>query len=569
MPADLPDRDAAGEPRARAVPTAFLRSFSAFGLMLGTLFFAASLTPSLVPRAPVVQGMLGGLCLAAGYGIGVLVRAVWVALELPVLTGRARRLADAAAMLGCAAAAGLALWWAAGWQNRLRALMDMEPIDSADPFTVAALALLVFGLLVLTARLFGGIRRRLSRLFAHVLPRPQAALVALLATAILFWSIGNGLLVTGVMRTLDRIYAELDARFEEDSPEPADPLKTGGPGSLLTWEGLGRAGRETIAAGPDAVEIAAMTGAAGSGLPVREPLRVYVGLNSAEDPATRAELALAELIRIGAFERSNLVIVTPTGTGWIDPEGRRAMEYVLRGDVASVSVQYSYLASWIALLAAPDYGAETAREVFAAVYGHWTSLPRDRRPRLYLNGLSLGAFNSDLSHDLHQVIGDPYAGALWSGPPFNSRTWKGVAAARNPDTPVWAPQFRDGSVIRFTTQQNRLAEARAPWGPYRVVFLQYPSDAITFYDPSSLWRKPEWMKPPLGPDVSPDLVWIPVVTFLQLTFDLMLAVTPPKGHGHVYAFEHYLDAWAGLTEAPGWTPEALEAVKAAVAAGRG
>lgn len=536
--------------------------------MLGTLFFAASLTPSLVPRAPVVQGLLGGFSLAAGYGIGVLVRAVWVSLELPTVKGRARRLLDAAAMLGCASAAGLALWWAAGWQNRLRALMDMEPIDSAGPFTVAALTLAVFGLLILTARLFAGIRRRLSRSLARVLPGPQAAAIAVIATAVLFWSIGNGVLVAGTMRTLDRIYSELDARFEDSSPQPTDPLKTGGPGSLLTWDGLGRAGREAVAAGPDATQIASMTGAAAAGLTVKEPLRVYVGLNSAEDPAARAQLALAELIRIGAFDRSNLVIVTPTGTGWIDPEGRAAMEYVLRGDVASVSVQYSYLASWIALLAAPDYGVETAREVFAAVYGHWTNLPRDRRPRLYLNGLSLGAFNSDLSHDLHQVIGDPYAGALWAGAPFNSRTWRSVTAARNPGTPAWAPRFRDGSVIRFTAQQNHLNEADAPWGPYRVVFLQYASDAITFYDPTSLWQKPAWMVAPVGPDVSPDLVWIPVVTFLQLTFDLMLAVTPPMGHGHVYAFDHYLDAWYGLTDAPGWTPEALETLKVMVTARR-
>jgi uncharacterized membrane protein len=42
-----------------------LRSFSGIGLMIGTLFFAASLTPSLVPRSPVIQGVLGGFCLAA------------------------------------------------------------------------------------------------------------------------------------------------------------------------------------------------------------------------------------------------------------------------------------------------------------------------------------------------------------------------------------------------------------------------------------------------------------------------------------------------------------------------
>lgn len=170
----------------------------------------------------------------------------------------------------------------------------------------------------------------------------------------------------------------------------------------------------------------------------------------------------------------------------------------MRGDVASVAVQYSYLASWLALLADPDYGVETARTVFATIYDHWRSLPRDRRPRLYLYGLSLGAFNSDLSHDLHQVIGDPYDGALWVGPPFSSRTWKSVMQGRNPESPVWLPTFRDGSVIRFTSQKNHLNDAAAAWGPYRVIFLQYASDAITFYDPYSLWRRPAWLRGPGG-----------------------------------------------------------------------
>lgn len=81
-------------------------------------------------------------------------------------------------------------------------------------------------------------------------------------------------------------------------------------------------------------------------------------------------------------------------------------------------------------------------------------------------------------------------------------------------------------------------DVAAPWGPYRMIFLQYASDAVVFYDPCSLWRRPAWMNPPVGPDVSPDFVWLPVITFLQLTFDVMLAVKPPKGHGHVYAFPH-------------------------------
>lgn len=524
--------------------------------MLGTLFFAASLTPSLVPRSLVVQGVLGGFCLATGYGVGVLARGMWLWLHLPMLAGRHRVIGNIAAIAVCVVVAAAALWWANGWQNRLRALMELPPVDSMSALVVAAVAFAAFVPLVLLGRSIRWTARRLRRRLGPYLPGPQAMLLAITLTAVLFWTLGNGVLVAGAMRMFDASYSRLDALMEEDRPQPAGEFKSGGPGSLLRWKELGRTGRQFVASGPTAREIAEVTAS-----PAREPLRVYVGLNSAEDPAARARIALAELIRIGAFERANLVIVTPTGTGWVDPESQFALEYVLRGDVASVAVQYSYLASWIALLTEPAYGAETARAVFAAVYGHWATLPRHARPRLYLHGLSLGALNSDLSHDLHQVIGDPYAGALWTGPPFASRTWNSITARRNAGTPAWLPRFRDGSVIRFTAQQNHLADAPASWGSYRVIFLQYASDAVVFYDPRALWRRPAWMTPPLGPDVSPDLTWIPVVTFLQLTFDVMLAILPPKGFGHVYAFPHYVDAWASLTDAPGWTAEGLEALK--------
>src|SRR5690606_30807150 len=102
-----------------------LRSFTAAGLLLGTLFFAASLTPSLVPRPTAVQGVLSGLSFAAGYGIGFVLQVLWRRLQLPVPAGRPRFWLAAGTGLLCAGLAGLALWKASGWQNTLRALMDM------------------------------------------------------------------------------------------------------------------------------------------------------------------------------------------------------------------------------------------------------------------------------------------------------------------------------------------------------------------------------------------------------------------------------------------------------------
>ncbi|WP_296478598.1 alpha/beta-hydrolase family protein [Roseinatronobacter sp.] len=528
-------------------------------LILATLFFVVSLTPGLVPRDTPAQAILSGVSLAVGHAIGLILSAVWRKLEFPPLPRRVQiRLRIGVGIL-CLLVISFALWQASEWQNGLRALMEMPPVDTVRPLSIAAGAAALFVVLIWLARLSWFVVRKTADALARILPGPQAFLVALTLTALLFWNIGNGVLVRAAFTTIDRVYAGLDGAFEEASPRPEDPLKTGAPGSLLEWEDLGRTGRAMIAASPDRSEIEAATGR-----PALEPLRVYVGLNSAANPEARAALALAELKRIGAFSRSTLVIATPTGTGTVNTFGQQALEYITQGDVATVSVQYSYVASWLALLTDPEYGVETARAVFAEVYDHWRSLPRDARPALYLNGLSLGALNSELSHDLHQVVGDPYDGALWAGPPFNSPTWSEVTRARNPDTPAWLPTYRDGRAVRFMNQSGRTSSTTAAWGSYRILYLQYPSDAVTFFDPRAAWRRPDWMAGPRAPDVSPDLRWLPAVSFLQLAVDMMTAIKPPRGYGHRYSFDSYVRAWAMLLDRPEWSDDALEALVAHV-----
>ena len=64
-------------------PLGLWRSLSGTGLLLGTLFFAASLTPTLIPRTYLTQGVLGGGVFAIGYGLGVFWRWLWSYMELP------------------------------------------------------------------------------------------------------------------------------------------------------------------------------------------------------------------------------------------------------------------------------------------------------------------------------------------------------------------------------------------------------------------------------------------------------------------------------------------------------
>lgn len=546
-------------PTPRTLPGFFrshLESLSGVGLLLGTLFFAASLTPTLVPRTYLTQGVLAGACLAAGYGLGVLWHWIWAYLELPEPRARAARIVNAVITVLCLAVLAVFLWRAAEWQNTIRALMSMEPVTSAHPFKVCATAVVTFTALLALARLFKGVARYVSRQVRRVVPRRVANVAGAAIAILIFWSLANNVFFRAALHVLDASFREYDALLEPERPQPLDAAKTGSPDSLIAWKALGRAGREYIASGPRADEIRAQTGQA-----AKEPIRVYVGLRGADTPEARAALALKEMQRVGAFDRSTLVVVTPTGTGWIDPAAMDSLEYLLHGDVASVALQYSYLSSPLSLLAQPEYGSEAARALFNAVYGYWTTLPRDQRPKLYLHGLSLGAMNSARSAELFEMIGDPIQGALWSGPPFESRVWRAITDARNPGSPAWLPELRDGAFVRFMNQHGSRVPADAPWGPMRIVFLQYASDAVTFFDYRDLYRRPAWMDPPYGPDVSPELRWVPVVTMFQLALDMSVSTATPIGYGHVYAPQHYVDAWLAVTGVPGWTPDALGSLK--------
>jgi uncharacterized membrane protein len=435
--------------------------------------------------------------------------------------------------------------------------MGMPLLEGAEPVTVVLVAALVFVVKLLVARSFRGVGGIVRRWLARYVPERVSMLVGGLAAVALFWTLVNGVLLEGFFRLSDRSFQALDALMEPQFPTPTDPMQAGSAESLVNWEELGRAGREFVVSGPTAEEISAFTGR-----DARQPVRVYAGLNSAEDLGERADLVLREMIRVGAFDRKILIVATPTGTGWMDPAAMDTLEYLHDGDTAIVAMQYSYLTSWISLLVEPGYGSAAGREIFRKVYAHWTDLPRDRRPRLYLQGLSLGSYGSEQSFRLHEVLADPFQGAVWSGPPFPSPTWAGATRERDPASPAWLPVYGDSSIIRFTNQENHLDIPGATWGPMRIVFLQYASDPITFFDPHSVWHKPDWMKPPLGPDVSPELTWFPVITFLQLGLDMAIALAVPIGHGHFYAPEHYIDAWVAVTDPAGWTPEDIARLKA-------
>lgn len=516
------------------------------GLALGVLFFASSLTPSLLPRPATIQGLLSGIALSAGYGLGVAGVWLWNYLQMPMPPARIRRIGVRIALMIAAILMLASLWRAAQWQNSIRALMELEEVTTAHPLTLGCISIAVFAIALLVFRQLGKSMGLVSHWLQRMLQPRAAKLLGGLICLWMFWAVTNGILVRFALHVVDRSFQRLDALIDDNLPVPTEDMQTGSQYSLVDWHDLGNQGRQFVAGGPTAQDLENFFGQA---CPV--PIRVYVGLNSAESVELRAKLALDELIRVGGFDRSTLLLVTPTGTGWVDPASQDSVEYLHRGDLATVAVQYSYLNSPLTLLTDAEYGVKMARALFEAVYGHWRSLPKESRPRFYLHGLSLGSLNSDLSFQLVDIIDDPFDGAMWSGPPFLHKTWRQATEQRLEGSTAWLPEVRGGHVIRFMNQHGSYMKQGNQWSTFRIAFLQHPSDPIVFFEPGSAWQRPGWMIGQRGPDVSPELQWFPIVTMLQLATDMIVG-TAPMGYGHNYSHRDYIEAWRGLTEPSGW-----------------
>lgn len=534
----------------------FRRHFCGAGIVIGALFFSASLTPSLIPRSFEVQGILGGVAFSAGYGIGVFLVATWRYLQLPPLHEsilKPTRLILSALIL---TATIIGLYNSSGWQNSVRGALNMEPVDSAYPVSVSIIAILTFGFLLLLARGIIALGRTVAKRLDRFLPRRVSIIAGAAVTLMVVTTLANGLLIEHAFRLLDRSFAELDALHEPDRPQPSIVERAGNPSSRLEWPKLGRAGREFVASGPTAEDINKITQRTAV-----EPIRLYAGLRVAETPDERSQLLLDELIELNAFDRAALVVITPTGTGWVDPSAIDGLEYLYDGDTASVALQYSYLNSPMSLVFQSENGLESSQSLFRTIYSYWKKLPADQRPKLYLHGLSLGAFNSQRSITFLDLLEDPIDGAVWSGTPFPSETWRTITAGRDAGSTEWLPVYQGGRFVRFMNQNGVPEGNIASWGNVRIVYLQYASDAITFFDKNLLYRESDWMKDPIGPDVSPLLRWYPVVSMLQLLVDMPLSDSVPIGYGHVYAPDHYLDAWLKVTGVENWSSEKIDELK--------
>ena len=519
------------------------------GAVGAVLCVCLSLTPSLLPRTWLVQGTVSGVSAVMGYGIGVGTGWAWRRATADRHFGhpRVRRWFPMLVYAATGSLLGLSVYYGSLWQSDLHVLLGETRPARVGYLRVLLVTAVVLAAAIGLARAVRALVRSMTRLLGRRLAPRSATTVSAVAVGLVLLLIADNVFLDGFNSIAQTAAAATNETVASTAAIPTSATRSGSPQSLVSWDSLGREGRSFVSGGPSLAQLEAF-----AGRPVKEPIRVYAGIASSPSIEQSAALAVRELERTDSASRAVLCVVTSTGTGWIDPFAAAALEYLAGGDTAIVSIQYSYLPSWITFLNQREAVARAGRSLFEHVYAYWSALSPAHRPRLLVYGESLGSYGSEAAFN---GLGDVLArtsGALWMGPTNDNPLWRDLVANRDPGSIEVLPVYGAGRSVRFASTPQDLGWPDATWPAPRVVYLQNASDPVTWWSPSLLFERPDWLAEGRGYDVSPTMRWYPILTFLQVTADLVLAQRTRTSHGH-YFHGATVAAWAAILEPPGWT----------------
>lgn len=511
------------------------------------MFFWLSLTPSLLPRTALFQGLLSGLTAMLGYGFGTAGSALIRTRLRREPSARAKRIAWRALAAAAIGGSIVMLWRGARWDEELRKLVGADPEGRGGPLLTVIGLLVMAGLILLGARVIRLFGRFLVRVAGRFVPARVAAIVGVVVATLLIVGFAQGVLWRGAISGMNSLSSVADGGTDEGAQRPSSALRAGSPDSLVAWDDLGRMGRRFVGLGPSPNDLQGFY----DGDCCEEPIRVYVGLKAADSAEQRADLAVRELERTGAFEREVLVVYTPTGTGWINPRASAAIEYLHRGETAQVAMQYSYLPSWMSFLVDQTKAGEAGDALINAVLTRVEAIPERERPKVLLFGESLGSYGTEHAFGAVDKLRADVDGALLVGPTFSNPIWDDLTDSREAGSPQWLPTTNQAGVHFARTPADLSGVAGGDDGG-TVVYLQNSSDPITWWNARLAFKKPDWAGDPAAPDRAPGFRWVPLVTFWQGAFDLVDSLGVPTGYGHNFG-SNVVDGWVAILPPDGWT----------------
>ena len=532
---------------------------SGLGLIGGLVLGWFSLGSSLLPRSALMQGIVSALSLAFGYAVGVLVWFLvrWISrlgsggLSEDSIGSRVRWAAVAG--IGITSVVAVVRW--PSWQTDQGELVGVDPLGVVDGIKAVMWSIVVFAILLGISRLIRWTVLALdafnSRHMSVHIARGVTIVVVLAIVGGMYYFIAS----SGLTRFANERFAGGDTTTLEGVAQPTAAEQSGSPESPVEWDDLGFQGRTFTGAATTVDDIAAYHGSADG---VEIPIRVYAGLNSAENTQERAQLIVDELDRTNAKDREVLMLVATTGTGWVDPLAAAALEYMYRGDTAIAAMQYSFLPSWISFILDTETAMESGIAINEAVIEWWHALPEDDRPRLVAFGESLGSLGSEAAY-IQDSLDDSLAfiqsnvdGALWVGPTDANPVRQQLLVDREPSSPVWKPVYDDGAIVRLENGPGSHDPYDDSWIAPRVVYYHHASDPVGYWNWETLWKSQEWTDKPVGPDVPDSVRWVPFTTFTQVVVDLINGFSASVGHGHNYN-DTFAEGWAVVAPLDGWT----------------
>jgi len=211
------------------------RRYTFTGTAVGLLFVLLSMTPSLLPRGPLFQGIVSGAAGAIGYSLGVF--AVWLIrfMRSRPTSPSAPRWAWLVLVIVGAIELVSGVWYFHYWQKHVRDLMGVPQLQWFNYLQAAALSVIVLFTFVEIGQLVGRLVRFLVRQLNRVAP-PRVSVVVVIALLIAMnIAIINGIVVRGAMSVMNKTFSKVNNEVDQNRPAPSTPLRSGGPGSLVSW----------------------------------------------------------------------------------------------------------------------------------------------------------------------------------------------------------------------------------------------------------------------------------------------------------------------------------------------
>jgi uncharacterized membrane protein len=461
-----------------------------------------------------------GLLLRAGAAGGA-IHDLGRAVQARFPTQRAvRPLAVSAALSG-----GL-LWWGGRRLAAREAAVQRWPLPQTT--TLPATLATSYAVTAIGTGLTRGFVFTRNALEAYFGPGPGKRLLARLVNAGV-WAAGGVAAYNAGVSYIGRANEKVEPGY---ATPPPNPLVSGSPQSLLPFADLGQQGRRFVT---DVVTPQLLEQVMGEDA-VAHPIRVYVGFDSEPlYPTGRAELALAELARTGAFDRSWLLLVSPTGTGWVDHTLIETAELLARGDIATCCVQYGRYPSFLSVQKVA-LGQAQFRLLLWGVRQRLAERPPERRPRVLVFGESLGAWTSSDVVMFQGIDGFDHYGidrALWVGLPWLAK-WSRSGMTRGSSGLV-----PEGTVGVFDHHDQLAALGEEQRARLRAVILSHDNDPIAVFGPDLLIQRPPWLADGRrGRGVPEQMHWRPLITFVQTAMDAANAMVSVPGKfgsfGHDY-----------------------------------